>query len=558
MKFRKRSQKKTYILPIIFSIMVMLMVLASCSVEGSVYRIQYPKFSFQPYSFPLGDESAYAEVTFLTSYDTDFPKVVEINGNIYYVAVFNGYKENVDLSQITTINVDDCIQAINSHAYEHATNVTTLSIPNVLSLGDASLPENLTTLTVNAEAIDTVGTRPLNISLPNPDKLESLTITGKTRYSIDLSCIGGKNSSIKEITLDADVPWPTMPHPTREGMKFIGWFTSDPSVDPDAEYAKAGEKPSTYPITVYPYFTPGIDEPETEPEKPTISIPSVFDIYPDTVADNAIVVGYAENALGDQTPITYPYTIYTSATPDSQGRYKASDLGLVPITVTTSADLNASGAKEAWWGKTATVGYYATENTSLDSVRFVDDVTEIGIGAFAHCIRLTNVTIPEDVTTIGNSAFGFCTGLTSITIPDSVTSIGSGAFYGCTGLTSITIPAGVTKIEDSTFNGCDGLTSITIPSRVASIGSYAFSNCDGLTSVTIPEYVTSIGENAFYGCDGLTSVTIPKGVTTIGTRAFDLCTNLTDIYVNQLESTLLDNASVSCTIHWNSTGPGSI
>ena len=275
MKFRKRSQKKTYILPTIFSIMVMLMVLASCSVEGSVYRIQYPKFSFQPYSFPLGDESAYAEVTFLTSYDTDFPKVVEINGNIYYVAVFNGYKENVDLSQITTINVDDCIQAINSHAYEHATNVTTLSIPNVLSLGDASLPENLTTLTVNAEAIDTVGTRPLNISLPNPDKLESLTITGKTRYSIDLSCIGGENSSRKEITMDADVPWPTMPHPTREGMKFIGWFTSDPSVDPDAKYAEAGKKPSTYPITVYPYFTPGIDEPETEPEKPTISIPAL-------------------------------------------------------------------------------------------------------------------------------------------------------------------------------------------------------------------------------------------------------------------------------------------
>ena len=196
MKFRKRSQKKTYILPTIFSIMVMLMVLASCSVEGSVYRIQYPKFSFQPYSFPLGDESAYAEVTFLTSYDTDFPKVVEINGNIYYVAVFNGYKENVDLSQITTINVDDCIQAINSHAYEHASSVTTLSIPNVLSLGEASLPENLTTLTVNAEAIDTVGTRPLYISLPNPDKLESLTITGKTRYSIDLSCIGGETSSL--------------------------------------------------------------------------------------------------------------------------------------------------------------------------------------------------------------------------------------------------------------------------------------------------------------------------------------------------------------------------
>ena len=514
MKFRKRSQKKTYILPTIFSIMVMLMVLASCSVEGSVYRIQYPKFSFQPYSFPLGDESAYAEVTFLTSYDTDFPKVVEINGNIYYVAVFNGYKENVDLSQITTINVDDCIQAINSHAYEHATNVTTLSIPNVLSLGEASLPENLTTLTVNAEAIDTVGTRPLNISLPNPDKLESLTITGKTRYSIDLSGIGGKNSSIKEITLDADVPWPTMPHPTREGMKFIGWFTSDPSVDPDAEYAKAGKKPSTYPITVYPYFTPGIDEPETEPEKPTISIPSVFDIYPDTVADNAIVVGYAENTLGDQTPITYPYTIYTSATHDIKGRYKASDLGLVPITVTTSEDLNASGATEAWCGKTATAGSFTTKNTTLDSVMFVDSINEIGIGAFAYC-----------------------TGLTNVTIPDSVTSIGNGAFYGCTGLISIKIPEGVESIGDSAFGLCTYLTSITIPSSVTSIGSFAFSTCKSLTSVKIPAKVTSIGSHAFSDCIGLT-----------------------DINVNQTESNLLKNASVpdGCTITWISTGPGSI
>ena len=538
MKFCKRSQKKTYILPTIFSIMVMLMVLASCSVEGSVYRIQYPKFSFQPYSFPLGDESAYAEVTFLTSYDTDFPKVVEINGNIYYVAVFNGYKENVDLSQITTINVDDCIQAINSHAYEHATNVTTLSIPNVLSLGDASLPENLTTLTVNAEAIDTVGTRPLNISLPNPDKLESLTITGKTRYSIDLSCIGGKNSSIKEITLDADVPWPTMPHPTREGMKFIGWFTSDPSVDPDAKYAEAGKKPSTYPITVYPYFTPGIDEPETEPEKPTISIPSVFDIYPDTVADNAIVVGYAENTIGAQTPITYPYTIYTSATPDSQGRYKASDLGLVPITVTTSAELNASGVKEAWWGKTATVDYSETENTTLASVMLVDGVTSIASAAFWNCTGLTSITIPEGVTSIGTSAFSHCTGLTSIKIPSSVTSIGSSAFYSCVGLTSVTIPAKVTSIGDSAFGLCTYLTSITIPSSVTSIGSFAFSTCTSLTSVTIPSSVTEIGSYAFSDCSGLT-----------------------DIYVNQAESTTLfkyESVPRGCTIHWNSTGPESI
>ena len=85
---------------------------------------------------------------------------------------------------------------------------------------------------------------------------------------------------------------------------------------------------------------------------------SVLDIYPDRIADNAIVIGYAEQtkALGDQTPITYPYTTYATASRDEQGRYKASDLDLVPITVTTDADLRASGATAAWWGKTAVGG----------------------------------------------------------------------------------------------------------------------------------------------------------------------------------------------------------
>ena len=79
---------------------------------------------------------------------------------------------------------------------------------------------------------------------------------------------------------------------------------------------------------------------------------SVLDIYPDKINDNEIVIGYAEKtkALGDQTPITYPYTSNAAASRDEQGRYKASDLNLVPITVTTDVDLRASGATEAWWG----------------------------------------------------------------------------------------------------------------------------------------------------------------------------------------------------------------
>ena len=236
---------------------------------------------------------------------------------------------------------------------------------------------------------------------------------------------------------------------------------------------------------------------------------SVLDIYPDEIAGNEIVIGYAEQtkALGDQTPITYPYTSNAAASRDEQGRYKASDLNLVPITVTTDVDLRASGATEAWWGKTAVGGDVNMEepNTTLASVRFVDGVTEIKDYAFAGFAALTSVEIPVTVTSIGTYAFVACEGLTSVTIPVNVTSIGDFAFMGCTGLTSVTIPEGVTTIGNCAFARCSALTGISIPNSVTSIGGQAFAACPGLTSVTIPVSVTVIGGGAFYGCS-LTSL----------------------------------------------------
>ena len=230
---------------------------------------------------------------------------------------------------------------------------------------------------------------------------------------------------------------------------------------------------------------------------------SLFDIYPGPIADNEIVVGYAEEtkALGAQTPITYPYTIYASATPDGQGRYKAADLGLVPITVTTRNELNASSATEAWWGKTATSGSTSTANTTLASVRFVDGVAYIRDYAFVNCSGLTSVTIPDGVNYIGNSAFEGCSGLTNITIPDSVTSIYGSAFKNCTGLTSVTIPDGVTYIGPQTFKGCTGLTSITIPDSVTSIGQDTFQNCTSLTDI----YVNQPKNDALFANAGLSN-----------------------------------------------------
>lgn len=164
---------------------------------------------------------------------------------------------------------------------------------------------------------------------------------------------------------------------------------------------------------------------------------------------------------------------------------------------TESAECDASSA--------ITSGEVTKEG--LQSFGIGNCVTSIDSSAFYHCSGLTSITIPNSVTTIGSNAFMGCSGLTSVTIPDSVTSIGNQAFYYCSGLTNVKISDNVTIIDNGTFCGCSGLTSVTIPSGVTSIGRSAFYDCRSLTSVTIPSGVTSIGHQAFAFCESFNNVT---------------------------------------------------
>ena len=58
----------------------------------------------------------------------------------------------------------------------------------------------------------------------------------------------------------------------------------------------------------------------------------------------------------------------------------------------------------------------------------------------------------------------------------------------------------VNNINDSAFDGCTNLTSVTIPNNVTSIGASAFKGCTSLTNFIIPESVTFIGNQAFDEC----------------------------------------------------------
>lgn len=88
-------------------------------------------------------------------------------------------------------------------------------------------------------------------------------------------------------------------------------------------------------------------------------------------------------------------------------------------------------------------------------VMIPEGVTEIGVGAFNLCRRLSSVVIPDTVKTIGLQAFRDCVGLKCITVPGSVTQIGEWAFYGCKELKEAIISQNVELLwEKAVFIDC--------------------------------------------------------------------------------------------------------
>ena len=117
-------------------------------------------------------------------------------------------------------------------------------------------------------------------------------------------------------------------------------------------------------------------------------------------------------------------------------------------------------------------------------------VTNIGMGAFDQCRRLTTITIPDSVTSICENAFRWCSSLEEITIPNSVISIDKSVFVYCSALTNISIPDGIININDFLFCACYSLKKVILPASVKYIGVSAFSGCVSL------EYIYYEGDNS--------------------------------------------------------------
>ena len=76
-------------------------------------------------------------------------------------------------------------------------------------------------------------------------------------------------------------------------------------------------------------------------------------------------------------------------------------------------------------------------NTNITRAVILDGVTNISSSAFLRALNLASVTIPRSVTTIDSYAFNYCS-LTNVTVYENVTSIGLMAFATNKSLSSLT------------------------------------------------------------------------------------------------------------------------
>jgi hypothetical protein len=216
--------------------------------------------------------------------------------------------------------------------------------------------------------------------------------------------------------------------------------------------------------------------------------------------------------------------------------------GCEALTNVTMAEGLASIGAYAFSGSSRTVGNVGPIVCHITSITIPSSVTNIGPGAFANCLWLTNVTFGDGLTGIGNYAFEGCGLTNAVTIPDSVTNIGTGAFSASYTLTAINVAPGdpaYSSLGGVLFNKSQttliefpsgySAAAYSIPNTVTNIGAYAF-EYSSLTNVTIPDSVTSIGPYAFE-YSSLTSVTIPDSLTNIGAGAFQRCYGLLAINV---------------------------
>lgn len=195
---------------------------------------------------------------------------------------------------------------------------------------------------------------------------------------------------------------------------------------------------------------------------------------------------------------------------------------------------------------------------SFKSITLHDNITEIGIFAFAHCDNIEEVTLPKSLKKVKYQAFYDCSSLKNVfcqatTVPsvERWNDAHWSTFTMCHSDLNIYIPVSdyrsargwnefqsnmvllptIPEVDDDQtldtnvlyYTSTDG--QIVTPKVAASFEANITSNTyeDGVGAITFDRNLTTIGEKAFYNCRTLQSITIPQSVKTLSSSAFEGC-----------------------------------
>ena len=156
------------------------------------------------------------------------------------------------------------------------------------------------------------------------------------------------------------------------------------------------------------------------------------------------------------------------------------------------------------------IGKYTFADCEVLSYLNVPVIEEIEEGAFTQyattggAAQIMSLNLPETLKQIGKGAFASCLGLTELVIPSSLTEVGEFVFAACSKLAFVTLSQNVTKIGERAFMGCESLKEINLE-NVVKIEGYAFAGCEKLESVNLVK-VKELGEAAFLKCYVLESI----------------------------------------------------
>ncbi len=272
----------------------------------------------------------------------------------------------------------------------------------------------------------------------------------------------------------------------------------------------------------------------------------------DTTEDDDVVTGtfeyqYVEDE-DDEDGGYYKITGYNVNSEDIENDFKEVDAKYRNLVIPeTAKDLgvtaeNRKDLKVKEIGASAFAG-----KTILKKVTIGKNIETIGLGAFAGCFNLEEMTIPF----VGKSADAvnkerifahlFTTtddvsGLnTEITVKLYSQKDGNGndlnsdealTYYVPTSLKKVTVTGG--EIKTSAFYGFTTLQEVVLDGEFEYIGGHAFFDCTSLKKVTMPNTVKEIYQNAFANCMALRTLPFDENsqIELIGREAFSQCTSI--------------------------------